>query len=227
MSRESWLMCKPVFRRAWESPGLWLPSPCEQTPAALGPLRWSLWGQQRLREHEPKAGCWWPPAPLWPLSQDLGIMVSSSNTNVIGELDEAPNLVLTPTAHWLFPSCEKTESIRFNKRSEWCTWETSDNDKLTADLFLKAKSVSQISSYWLSSAPQKAVAFLIRNLKTGLNALLNCSLVLFQCLQGFLQERSRASRAMGKGKQIHTSTLRFKRALQKAQKILPCFRKWA
>lgn len=92
---------------------------------------------------------------VWPSSQDLGIMVSSSNTNVIGGLDEAPNLVLIPTARWLFPSCEKTESTRFNKRSEWCRWETSDNDKQTADLFLKAKSVSQSTSYWLSSHPTR------------------------------------------------------------------------
>lgn len=99
----------------------------------------------RVRGHGPEADA----AELTPRlhigSRDLSITGSSSNTNANGELDEAPDFGVYPNCLGFFSSCEEAEGTWFNRRSEWCRRATSDNGKLTADLFLKQNQSYRVS----------------------------------------------------------------------------------
>lgn len=61
-------------------------------------------------------------------------MISSSNTNLSGELDEAPNLVFTQTAWGFFPAVRR-QRVPDSTKGQWCRWAMSDSDKLNADFF--------------------------------------------------------------------------------------------
>lgn len=78
-------------------------------------------------------------------ARDLSITGSSSNTNANGELDEAPDFGVYPNCMGFFSSCEEAQGTWFNRRSEWCRRATSDNGKLTADLFLKQNQSYRVS----------------------------------------------------------------------------------
>lgn len=140
----------------------------------------------------PQQICWWThPVAVWALSQVLGIMVSPGNTNLVVNQTEH-SIWCSPHCTGCSPSWEELGSTWFNRRSEWGRWTMSDNDKQLLTFFIQHTQTDRALSYWIRSSSHKSVAFLISNLKGGLNELLNHSLMQLQCLQCLLQVGYRA-----------------------------------
>lgn len=149
-----------------------------------------VWLQMGNTNVRPPQTCWWThPVAVWALSRDLGIMVSPGNTTLV--MNQSTQCS-SPHCTGCSPSWEELGSTWFNRRSEWGRWTMSDNDKQLLTFFVQHTQTDRALSHWIRSSSHKSVAFLISNLKGGLNELLNHSLMQLQCLQCLLQVGCRA-----------------------------------